>query len=353
MNAKEILNKQFDKAKLGGYKLEDVDDFLKEVSEEFAALQKSNSELERKLEVLADKIREYREDEEALKDALLIAQKQGNAIVADSKASAEKISKETKEKVEKLLAESKVKSEQLISDANDYSTKTRAEADAAAEKTIGEANNKATEIKVAMDKQQTIQESIIQQTRKEAHEFMEKLLEAYNSQIELIQAMPQKCEDDFVKRIAEEAEQREAERKKVEEQRLAKIKAEDQQRQAKAKSEAAKVAAAQQKVKDAAAKAKMEVSADMTIVEKTVEPQNTQQNVQQNVQQNTQQSVQQNTKSGSKSVAGKQGKSQKPPIDPVVPDRTAENNLPFFNTENQSVTKHENLQFGKNKEGKK
>lgn len=132
MNAKEILNKQFDKAKLGGYKLEDVDDYLKEVSDEFAALQKSNSELERKLEVLADKIREYREDEEALKDALLIAQKQGNAIVAESKASAEKITKETKEKVEKLLAESKAKSEKMISDANDYSTKTRADADAAA-----------------------------------------------------------------------------------------------------------------------------------------------------------------------------------------------------------------------------
>lgn len=45
MNAKEILNKQFDKAKLGGYKLEDVDDYLKEVSDEFAALQKATVSL--------------------------------------------------------------------------------------------------------------------------------------------------------------------------------------------------------------------------------------------------------------------------------------------------------------------
>ena len=105
MNAKEILNKQFEKAKIGGYRMDEVDDFLKEVSAEFAELQKSNSELERKLEVLADKIREYREDEDALKDALLIAQKQGNAIVAESKAAAEKITKETKEKVDKLISE--------------------------------------------------------------------------------------------------------------------------------------------------------------------------------------------------------------------------------------------------------
>lgn len=336
MNAKEILNKQFDKAKLGGYKLEDVDDYLKEVSDEFAALQKSNSELERKLEVLADKIREYREDEDALKDALLIAQKQGNAIVAESKASAEKITKETKEKVEKLLAESKAKSEKMISDANDYSTKTRADADAAAEKTINDANNKAAEIKAAMDKQQTIQEDIIQRTRKEAHEFMDRMLAEYNAQIELIEAMPQKCENDFVKRTAEEAEKRQIERKKAEEQRAAKVKAEEQQRVAKAKAEAARNAASQQKVKEAAAKAKAEsLQTEPAVAGATAE--------------------QQNVKPAPKPTTGKQTGAQKSqkPTEPKVPERTAENNLPFFNSDSQPITKHENLQFGKNKDGKK
>lgn len=329
MNAKEILNKQFDKAKLGGYKLEDVDDYLKEVSDEFAALQKSNSELERKLEVLADKIREYREDEEALKDALLIAQKQGNAIVAESKASAEKITKETKEKVEKLLAESKAKSERMINDANDYSSKTRADADAAAEKTINDANNKAAEIKAAMDKQQTIQENIIQRTRKEAHEFMDKMLAAYNAQIELIEAMPQKCENDFVKRTAEEAEKREAERRKAEEQRAAK-----------AKAEAAKNAAAQQKVKEAAAKAKAEAEVAQAEIGGAVGVTAEQQNV----------------KPAPKPASGKQAGVQKPAktAEPTkASERTAENNLPFFNSDTQTITKHENLQFGKNKDGKK
>lgn len=94
--------------------MDEVDDFLKEVAAEFAELQKNNSELERKLEVLADKIREYREDEDALRDALLIAQKQGNAIVAESKAAAEKLTKETKEKVDKLLAESKTDRKSVV-----------------------------------------------------------------------------------------------------------------------------------------------------------------------------------------------------------------------------------------------
>ena len=84
MNAKDIITRKFEKATFNGYKTDDVDDFLREVSNEYAQLQKDKSELERKLEVLADKIREYRDDEDALKDALLLAQKQGNAIVSES-----------------------------------------------------------------------------------------------------------------------------------------------------------------------------------------------------------------------------------------------------------------------------
>lgn len=307
MNAKEILNKQFEKAKLGGYRLDEVDDFLKEVSDEFAELQKEKSELERKLEVLADKIREYREDEDALKDALLIAQKQGNAIVAESKASAERLTKETKEKVEKLLAESKAKSERMIGDADQYSTKTRADADAAAEKTINDANNKAAEIKAAMDKQQTIQEDIIRQTRKEAHDFMDKLLAAYDAQRALIESMPEKCENDFVKRVAAEAEKREAEYRKAEEQRTAK-----------AKAEAAKNAAAQQKAKAAAVESKSE------------------------------QPAKQSAPKMSKQTGAQKPGSKVSETANKVSEKTAENNLPFFNSDNQSITRHENLKFGKN-----
>ncbi len=214
MNAKEIVTKKFEKAAFNGYKPDDVDEYLKEVSDEFAQLQKDKGELERKLEVLADKIREYRDDEDALRDALLVAQKQGNAIVAESKASAEKLTKETNETVTKQLADAKTKSERLVNDADEYSRKTRADADAAAAKIIGDANNKAAEIKAAMDRQQEIQENILQQTRKEVLEYRTKLLTGYKEHIALIEALPEKCENDYIKKTAEEVEKREAERKK-------------------------------------------------------------------------------------------------------------------------------------------
>ena len=57
MNAKDILARRFEKATFNGYKTDDVDEFLREISSEYAQLQKEKNELERKLEVLADKIR--------------------------------------------------------------------------------------------------------------------------------------------------------------------------------------------------------------------------------------------------------------------------------------------------------
>lgn len=320
MNAKEIITRRFEKAAFNGYKPEDVDEFKKEVSDEFAQLQKEKAELERKLEVLADKIREYRDDEDALKDALLIAQKQGNAIVAESKASAEKLTKETNEIVTKQLADAKTKSERLINDADEYSKKTRREADEKAAKIIGDANDKAEEIRTLMNKQQEIQENILQQTRKEVREYREKILAGYKEHIAFIESLPEKCENDYVKRTAEEVEKREAERKK-------------QQAQAQAKAQALKAAQQKEKEKEvrkAAEKAAVEkAAAEKAAAEKAA----------------AEKAAAENTAVDSdddNSVNNKVGENTK------ELDKTAENNLPFFNTASEGLTRHDNLKFGKN-----
>lgn len=291
MNAKEIVGKSFGRETLNGYKRDEVDSYIQEISEEFSQLQKENEELQSKLEVLADKIREYREEEDALKDALLVAQKQGNAIVAESKASAEKLTKETAEAIEKQLSDAKVKSERLVNDADEYSRKTRQEAEEKAAKIVGDANDKAEEIRTLMNRQQEIQENILQETRKEVLEYRSKILAGYKEHIAYIESLPEKCENDFVKRTAEQVEKREAERRK-------------QEAQAQAKANAAK--AAQQKEKEREAR-----------------------------------------KAAEKAAAAEKEKSKK--SEETVPDKTAENNLPFFKSPNEgSIARHDNLKFGKN-----
>ena len=77
MNAKEISAKRFDKSAFG-YKADEVDSFLNEIAAEVNELTSQNTELQKKLEILATKLEEYRQDENSMKQALLGAQKLGN-----------------------------------------------------------------------------------------------------------------------------------------------------------------------------------------------------------------------------------------------------------------------------------
>lgn len=215
MNAKDILSRRFEKATFNGYKTDDVDEFLRELSSEFAQLQKDKNELERKLEVLADKIREYRDDEDALKDALLLAQKQGNQIVNESKAAAEKLREETKAAVEKQLKEAQEKADKVTSDADEYAKRMTKEANERADKLVKDARAKADEIDQIMKKQTEIQQNILQKTRKEADEYRNRLLTAYKSHMDLIAKLPEMCENEYIRQTAAETEKREAERAKA------------------------------------------------------------------------------------------------------------------------------------------
>ena len=202
MNAKDILSRRFEKATFNGYKTDDVDEFLREVSSEYSQLQKDKNELERKLEVLADKIREYRDDEDALKDALLLAQKQGNQIVNDSKAAAEKLRKETQEAVDKQIAEAQAKADKISADADEYAKRITKETNERADKMIKDAQAKAKDIDIQMKKQIEIQQNILQKTRKEADEYRNRLLTAYKSHMDLIAKLPEMCENEYIRNTA-------------------------------------------------------------------------------------------------------------------------------------------------------
>ena len=210
MNAKDILSRRFEKATFNGYKTDDVDEFLREVSSEYSQLQKDKNELERKLEVLADKIREYRDDEDALKDALLLAQKQGNQIVNDSKAAAEKLRKETQEAVDKQIAEAQAKADKISADADEYAKRITKETNERADKMIKDAQAKAKDIDIQMKKQIEIQQNILQKTRKEADEYRNRLLTAYKSHMDLIAKLPEMCENEYIRNTAAEVEKAKA-----------------------------------------------------------------------------------------------------------------------------------------------
>ena len=196
MNAKDIVSKEFDTVKRGGYDAAEVDTFLKDVSIEY-----------KKLQNLAEKIREYRKDEDALRDALLIAKKQGIAVVNEAKEDAEKIRKDAQEKAEKTIKDA----DALAAKKKELGEKNLAEANAKAKQTVDDANAKAAEIHTMMMQQTEREQIVLQRTRKEVQDYTNKILAAYSAHIENIKAMPKACENEFVINTVKEVEARKPE----------------------------------------------------------------------------------------------------------------------------------------------
>ena len=104
----DISSKKFEKSAFC-YKPEDVDNFLSEVLNSYSAVYAEKEAAEEKLEVLAEKLEEYRSNEDSLRTVLMGAQKLGENIVRDSKAKAEVIISEAENQVKQVFAESESK----------------------------------------------------------------------------------------------------------------------------------------------------------------------------------------------------------------------------------------------------
>lgn len=87
---------------MSGYKAPEVDAFIDQCAETVAALTNSNKDLERKLEILADKLEEYRKDEDSIRTALLSAQRMGDTIVREANKKAGLILEDAKIKAENM-----------------------------------------------------------------------------------------------------------------------------------------------------------------------------------------------------------------------------------------------------------
>ena len=102
----DIKEKTFEKALFGGYDMAAVDAFLEEISTDLALLQRENATLKGKMKVLVDKVEEYRGNEDALRMAVVSAQRLGNII-----------EREAKEKAEALVSDASAEAARITKDA--------------------------------------------------------------------------------------------------------------------------------------------------------------------------------------------------------------------------------------------
>jgi cell division initiation protein len=106
MTPNEILNKQFARG-MNGYKSDEVNLFMNEVAGYVKTLLKERQELLEKMEVLAEKVEEYRTDEDSLRAALIGAQKLGDSVVREAKVKAQAILDEANRQADDIVGEAK------------------------------------------------------------------------------------------------------------------------------------------------------------------------------------------------------------------------------------------------------
>lgn len=161
ITAKDIRNKRFEKAAFG-YKQEEIDEFLAQLESELNEMEEERTDVNNKIQILADKVREYMKDEEALKDALLGAQKQGHRVIA-----------EANEKAEAIIAEAKAKADAMVEEA----TKQH------------EADMEKNRLEIEREKEALIV------AQKQVSDFKKSLFDMYKSHLELISSMPESFEE--------------------------------------------------------------------------------------------------------------------------------------------------------------
>lgn len=90
ITSEDVRRVTFEKS-MRGYRCDDVDDYLKQVAESMDALSAQNDDLQKKLVVLAQRIDQYRAEEDTLRTTMINAQRLGENVIREAKQKAAEV----------------------------------------------------------------------------------------------------------------------------------------------------------------------------------------------------------------------------------------------------------------------
>ena len=99
----DIENKRFSKQMMNGYSVEEVDDFLDELTADYSKNYKENSELRSRVEELNKSLDHYKSIESTLNNTLVMAQSTSEDIKKVAQQQAEQIINEAKSNAQKQV----------------------------------------------------------------------------------------------------------------------------------------------------------------------------------------------------------------------------------------------------------
>ena len=101
----DIENKKFAKQMVNGYSVDEVDDFLDDLTVEYERMFKENSEFKERVEKLEEDVGHYKTIESTLQSTLIMAQSTADEVREVAKNQAEQIISEAKVNAEKEVTE--------------------------------------------------------------------------------------------------------------------------------------------------------------------------------------------------------------------------------------------------------
>lgn len=139
----QVKNHRFEVSGRGHYRADAVDAFLDEVYESYSQMFKENGDLVRKIGLLADKVEEYRNDEDNIRAALLTAQRMADKIVKEAKESVEDKISDAQKTAQKLVDEAQQKANAILEEARASAKEVVAQAEAQAKQALSQAEQQA------------------------------------------------------------------------------------------------------------------------------------------------------------------------------------------------------------------
>ena len=202
MTPSELREYEFKGAGRNAYKSDDVDNFFGEVAVAYEKIFRENAELIKRVGLLADRLEQFKKDEEQIKQAVIGAQKAADIIVKeaeisveDSKAEAEAILAAAKGEAEIIKSDAEKQaiadSELLLSIARDKAESIISKAKEEAHGIIIEANDSAKDTVGAATRTITSESLHYEMLKKEVSEFRASILAQYKAHIELISKLPE------------------------------------------------------------------------------------------------------------------------------------------------------------------
>lgn len=187
----KIKNHHFEAAGRNAYKADSVDRFIEEIVESYERMFRENGDMYKKISLLAEKLEEYKKDEDNIRNALLTAQRMSEQIQREARERAEQILAEVAAKEQAENARIEAQTNELMTKAAYQARALVEEAQKQAEQIVYDATHESKEAAITARDCMIKEEAALEMMKVEVTKFKKQIIDAYNAQFALIEQLPE------------------------------------------------------------------------------------------------------------------------------------------------------------------